>query len=316
MADLVVPKVRDVSIEIPSVLTAVPTAQHAWLCAMGANLGAWHVAKSLATMQEAQILYFVQRVWPDPSKPQGTCVSEDSVKVWEGDYYRWARAFTKKQGSEPANVTIANKVSVYRDWVAEGVIDYPEYVSVRKPGINGHGVKGDVWEDKAFDPFEVDYGKLLVARGAARKGDLTPEAWTALADPRGTVQELKNALARGSGRFASLDDLRIWQQDGILYATLLGETSAFAMLLNDNIDTVPAQRGTARLLATFGAEMPDDIVPIESLSNLPMAMAAGENLVVAARGCRFLEIVEERDLVLLQDELNKVLSKRGILTQF
>jgi hypothetical protein len=318
VSHLTIPKPRDVVADIPDVLSAEPEAQHAWLCAMGASLGAWHKIKVASTMKEAEILYYVSLVWPSSDKAE--CVSADAVLPWDGDYYRWARTFTKKQGREPANITIANKVTVYRDWVAEGNLQYPETVSVPKRDENGHQrenlAEEGAWVEVPFDPVSLDYGKLLVARGAARREEMTPEAWTALADPYSTVQDLKGALFRDPVRSRRHDGLRIWVSDGIFYATLDAETTAFAMLLNDNMEMVSAQKGTARVLASFGAEMPEDVIPVESLVNVPLAVASESSLVLSSNGQRFLELSDEKDLILLQDVLQQVLADRGLVAQF
>lgn len=291
--------------------------QISWLEQVGVHLKTWDHIREMTTMKEAEILYSVNSVWPQETNDDLALKSE-AVERWGGDFFLWARAFTRRSSKEPSDVTVKNKVTVYRDWVAKSVIDYPEFVRVPKRDELGEildltGEDEDAWEEIEFNPLRVDYGKLLVSRGAAKKGEMSDEAWTALADSYATVQELKKAIKLKSKTESKADDsFRIWFDAGTFYATENGATSAFAGLLLDNLDNKLSQRGAEQMLATWGLEMPDDVRWVDIELDMPMVQMQGDTLVLNVEGHKFLEIGNIKDLLLIQDVVIDLLEKRGV----
>lgn len=188
--------------------------QLSWLATSGTLLRQWGEIENVSSMVQAKILYTTFTKWE--------LLSHQAKSQWEGDFYKWAKAFTATAGSpsEPAENTINNKITVYRDWTAEPMIEYPDTVVI--PERNS---QGEVTGEKKipFDPGSVGYGKLLIARGTARRGEMTPEAWSVLADPHGTVSQLKQEL-RLSRSKPPEDNFEVYEHDGMIYAKQNGES--------------------------------------------------------------------------------------------
>lgn len=319
MTSLMLPNNDDIVVRVESVLTLSAEAQEEWLRVAGSALGTWDKIREMTTIKEAELLFAVNARWPlgedEEDEDRRARFSRDAVTQWDEDFFVWAKAFTKRRSREPSSVTIANKVSVYRDWVGERRILYPDLIPVPKRDSRGEVIDPNYseegWDEIEFDPREVDYGKLLVARGAARREEMSPEAWTALADPYATVEELKRALQKVPSR-TNRDDLRIWNDQGLLYASQGDVTVVFAALNLDNLDNPIAQRAMRRMLKVWGLDLPDDMIEVDWDRDVPPFDCRNGGLVINKGGERFIEISETAVLLDLSNAIDTILSERGV----
>ncbi len=267
-----------------------PQEQQTWLLSMGKMLLGLNNMDDFTMMSESQVLYTVWKSWED--------LSVEVKKKWEGDFYKWAASFTKKRANkEPARVTIDNKVTVYRDWEAEKAIEYPDTVYIPKrdefgkaadPSLAGE----DAWTAVPFDPSLIDFGKKLIARGTAKDGLMTAEAWTAMADPFATVEDLKTeikAAKRRSGTEEEVSkpdvvmrnglDFTFFEQNGLLYVGMAGTVIAFARLLSENKDSPLARRAIEHMLSAIGVSQStlEDTTDME----MPLVQIAGDGVIIS-----------------------------------
>jgi len=236
--------------------------QESWLCALGADLQRWDEGQDYVLMRQAEILYLVNSVWD--------LLSNSATSPWNHDFYCWAESFTKRRSKSQARITIANKIAVFRDWVAEKAFPMPEKVFVPKSDRRFGGARGvleddltkeEDWEEVPFDPIKCDYAKLLVARAAARNGEMTDLAWTILQDPNSTVADLKSALNKDSQKKSKpKDDFRVWAKDGVLLATADGRTVPFAYLDAEQLEDPLALRAMQYLMQILGVDEPIGII--------------------------------------------------------
>ncbi len=267
-----------------------PLDQQAWLLNMGSMLLGLGNMGDFTVMSESQVLYTVWKCWED--------LSMEVKKKWEGDFYKWAASFTKKRANkEPAKVTIDNKITVYRDWEAEKSIEYPDTVYIPKrdefgrtadPSLAGE----DAWTGVPFDPSQIDFGKKLIARGTAKDGLMTAEAWTAMADPFATVEDLKTEIKRAKGHSGTEEevskpdvmmrnglDFTFFEQNGLLYVGMAGTVIAFARLLSENSDSPLARRAIEHMLSAIGVSqsMLDDTTDME----MPLVQIVGDGVIIS-----------------------------------
>ena len=321
--DALVPANTQLLDEVLSIVNSPTDLQLDWLNRAGNMVMAWDHLRSITTMREAEVLYAVHKIWPAHEDDADKRLSWEAVMPWDADFFEWARAFTRKQSKEPANVTILNKVSVYRDWASsdEAVIEYPETVDIPKRNHKGaidnpDGVAESDWVQVTFDPRAADYAKLLVARGTARKGEMPPEAWTAIADPYSTVDDVRRAMKGEQDTDSNGKDdstLRIWFSDGLVYATKGEFTAAFMMVLEDSVDIPLVREALARILGAFGEVLPDDIAVTDVDSTIPMVQKTADSLVISAAGKRFAELKDTAELMQIHDLASDLLADRGIV---
>lgn len=210
--------------------------QENWLVEVGNHLKEWERIEDNVVMTQCQILYSVWRIWESGNNPEGEFLSQEATYRWDYDFYKWAKAYSKRRSlKDPADITIGNKISVYRDWIAESLIEYPDKVYIPKRDKYGHLIdpnlkKDEAWEEVEFDPKDCDYSKLLVSRGSARKGEMSPESWSALRDPYSTVAVLKENMRRDTQE----DDFRMVEENGIIYGISKGRKKAIFQVLFEN----------------------------------------------------------------------------------
>ena len=235
-----------------------PGDQYIWLVGMGKVLSAWEGIEDKTVWTECKILYTVWKIWDD--------LDIVAIKIWEGDFYKWAQAFSKKRaGREPAKVTIDNKIGTFRDWEGECSIKPPEHIFVPKRDESGKLLDkslkdASAWQEVDFDPSQWDFGKKLIARATAKRGLLEEEAWTALADPGATaadlVQAIRESVKTSDDPVVEVKsnglDFTFFAQNDIVYVGAGGIVVAFARLLSENADSPIAKRAMEYMLNLLG----------------------------------------------------------------
>ena len=199
-------------------------------------------------MVEAEIYYNIKTLWDSKHIQQGV------KDTWDGDFYRWANEYALKGRGEVSPVTINNKVRVFKLWKSpEKTITPPPQVYLPIEGSPEH-------IELEFDINQVPYSKLLVATGAANRGDMSEAAWLDLMNPSATVQDLKKDLYRAreqvnSGEVESV----VFNGDGILYYRTGDMTVAFCQLLYENEENPLFGVAANRLLQMFGLNSDDQL---------------------------------------------------------
>lgn len=273
------------------VASLVLTEQTQWLRNMGSMLMGVQRIDDFAQASEGKILYSVWKRWED--------IDNQAKTSWEGDFYNWANAFTKKRPNrEPAKITVDNKIAVYRDWEGEKVIPCPESVYIHNRNEVGIAVNEkleNAWVEVKFDLEGIDYSKKLVARGAARDGLMTPEAWSVMADPFSTVEELKSEIRCARENKDGIDgtvkqevisrnglEFRFFRQNDLLYVGMGGTVLAFARLLSENNDSPLVKRAMSHMLGAIGV----DTSPLEDAIDIDMPIVqVVDDGVLISRGC-------------------------------
>lgn len=238
--------------------------QQKWLVEVGNNLTKWNDIEDWSIMAQAEILYTVWSLWESDNNVDGLSLRNEAKSPWEYDYYKWAKSYSKKRAlKEPAYETINNKITIYRDWIAEQTIEYPEVVFIPKRNEFGLLVdpnldNDEAWEQVSFDPKKIDYGKLLVSRGSARKQKLSPEAWSTLADPYATVHDLKVAI-KGDETLKTKDDkedFSIYEEEGIIYGYSNGKSVAVLQAIFENSSDELFSKTLCHILTAAGLKVP------------------------------------------------------------
>lgn len=294
------------------IFDANPEDQKDWLLAVGDTLRGWDYAIDYSTMAQAKLLYSVWTVWENESPSQR--LHPDATFIWDNDFYKWAKMFTRKRSIEPANITIWNKITVYRDWIAENIIACPDVVYLPVRSENGEIAnpkldKEEDWESVEFNPLDVDYGKLLTVRKTARTG-MGCEIWTALADPHVTVEEMKSVIREektDGGTDKESDDFRLFESEGILYASDgNGVVEGIAMLLLDNNSPL-FRRGVLYLMKAAGIR--DVALPErEEEKVLPLAKKVNGGVVISKNGTR-LGMFDIDEVETIRDVLDSFLGE-------
>lgn len=228
-----------------------PEIQQTWLLSLGQILMSWEDLTDMTIMIQNRILYITASVWDKFSK--------DATYKWEWDYYIWAKAFTKRRGKDPAKETIDNRITVYRDWVALETIEYPNEVDMPERDEAGRPTGQIIKVD--FDPAQCDYSKLLVARGTAKRGEMTPQSWSLLMDPHATVRQLEESIGLGSKEPPQDDnaDLKFIEEGGIIYGVKFGHEVAIMETLFEN-DTDPLfKEAVGHIYSMMGLEVPFEL---------------------------------------------------------
>ncbi len=250
---------KDLVDEAGAIAYEVPSKQLDWLYKVGQTIRGWEDISDFSLMREAELLYWVNWRWEHSDVTER--LHPEATSKWDGDFYKWAKAFTKRRAlKEPAEITIANKIATFRDWEGEKKIEAPKSVFIPKRDDKGQIVEGDLkyedaWQEVPFDISNIDYGKLLVARGAAKRGEMDCEAWTALVDPYATVGELKEAMQRDrdkNGKEDNTDPLRFYRDGDFIIAHKDGQNVHVLCLLSENADNEVYQDALTHIMAVLG----------------------------------------------------------------
>ena len=239
-------------------------SQEQWLIEKGKQLKIHEDEEDNAILKQAKVLYEVWSVWSSEHNDKDQFLSNESKWAWNYDFYSWAKAYTKRRaGREPANSTIDNKISIYRDYIALETIEAPESIFIPKRDEFGKLVDPlledeNAWVEVEADFSKADYGKMLVARGTARKGEMSPEAWSALLDPYASVATLKGALGQSSSKQPEENnDFYILEEDGIIYGCGSGCKKAVFQVLFENDDGDELfHRTLCHVLKAIGVHVP------------------------------------------------------------
>lgn len=224
-----------------------PAYQEQWLLSVGGYLVDLYKLEDFTVMAQNKALYTVNKAWEG--------LSRDATHKWQYDFLTWAKAFTKRRGVDPADETIENKITVYRDWVAEPIIKFPEFVAIDERDGAGRET-GNIIKIE-FDPEKCDYSKLLQARRAAKEGVLSDEAWSILLDPYKTVKQLQRAMGQTQDRDPS--DLKFYQQEGIIIAEKLGHRVEVLAPIFDNIADPLFKEAVAHAYGVLGITIPAEL---------------------------------------------------------
>lgn len=267
--------------------------QRCWLAGMSNKLFELTQIIDITTMAQCGILYYVYKNWSELDR---TILSD-----WDYDFFKWARQFIKANNREPANITIMNRISVYRDYISpEKNLDLPNIITIDNNG-NGKTII-------PFNPQDVDYGKLLVARGAIRRGEADTETWQALANPNVTVSELKKVLNdkgilnKGIGR----RELQFFYKDGVLFIATENEITGVANLIFDN-STYPA---FTKAINHLGRILNVEFPAFEQDTTFLNAVASSidNSLIISDRdGNKFITFSNIRDIEEIRDTCDKIL---------
>lgn len=212
-----------------------------WLNTMGQSLINKDEIRNITVMEQCEILYYVYRAWTTEA------LSSEAKGHWGYDFYQWAKAFAQRRGKQPANITIDNQIAVYRDYVAEAIVEPPAYVEIpaRDPKTN-MPIEGETQRIEAN--FKTcDYTKLLIARRAAKQREMTPETWSMLFNPSITTTELTKKIKNIPD---NNPELSFYERDGILYVrTQFDAPIPLFEIIDDARDNQTWQEGIDKLLS-------------------------------------------------------------------
>jgi hypothetical protein len=229
-----------------------PEEQQKLLIELGNHITGWERVKNIANFNINKILYTVWKLWEDNTILAG------ATGHWNYSFYTWATAYMRQRLQyEPAKITIDNRIRVYRDFEAEPTIEAPEVVMIPPRDQQGKiaSYEPDDWIEVKNPSFsDIEYSKLLVARGTARRGEMTADAWTVLFDPHATVTELKKELL--PDKEILKDDFRLFEDNGIVYAYCNGETVGLSQIIEDDKDNPLWERGINQLLGGIEVHTP------------------------------------------------------------
>ena len=221
--------------------------QTEWLKNLGGILTDWYDTENFSQMMQCKILLKVWLIWDRDHNEFNVALREEAKNPWEGDFYQWARAYTRSRSEEPSDTTIWNKISTYRDWVGIDLKIDEEKRLTLKPTI-------EYSED--FQPEFVDYSKLLIARGSARRGELDEAAWEALQDPTVTCTRLKKFLPNVQSN-GSESTFRFFHEDGVIKVYEDGHVEELFMVLLENSGNPLFNKGAGRIFKAAGLEIPE-----------------------------------------------------------
>ena len=291
--------------------------QEQWLADASFALQNWGRAQDYTIMMEAQVLWTVYKAWG--SDGDNGSLREEVKSPWDYDYYKWARMFTKRGTRRPANITILNKISVYRDWVAERNIDYPDTVFIPKRNVFGELegpelIEEEDWEEVSFSPMDCDYSKLLIARGGARSGEMNDHAWTVLRDPFATAEDLSTTLKQGRDYVKSdSNEFRIYQDAGMFFAEEDGLACAFLTIVPESLSQKVGRKALARIKKVLGLPAGDESLDLVPVQIYDTASIEDDKLVICVGGVKFgvfgWEEVKKINNAIL--ELRKKLEENG-----
>jgi hypothetical protein len=239
----------DQSIDI---LSQAPIEQENWLKQVGSILTKWGELENYSIMAQSKVLYNVWSIWKPENNDYGVSLSIEVTGLWDYDFYKWAKVYSRSNAIEPSHITIGNKISVYRDYKGQELIEYPEYVEI--PIRDDLGNETGEIERKQFDIMECNYSKLLVCRNKARKGEMTQEHFNALADAHVSVNKFKTLLEQKEIPPKN-DDFRIFEKDGFICAYENGKVIELAQILYENGSNQTFLRGLNHLSQVLSLKM-------------------------------------------------------------
>ena len=219
-----------------------------WLDKTGVVLRNWGHIGNISAMMEGKILYTVNKLWAE--------LSTEATSGWEYEFMNWAIDFTRTTGRDPAPQTISNKMTVYRDIIAEPITKMPKTVTISHIDHD----TGEVYTDEVpFDPMQVDYSRWLFARGTIARGELNREGWNLLADPNVPVKQLQSHLQtiRNGDRDGS-NDLVFFAESGLIFARRGNEVSVlFSITESEGNNPELHQEGVRHILLAAGLKVED-----------------------------------------------------------
>lgn len=241
-----------------------PKEQEEWLVQKGQELKQHENEEDNAILRQGKVLYEVWSIWDAANNDQKESLSNEAKWQWSYDFYVWAKSYTKRRANrEPAKETIDNKMAIYRDYIALEVIEAPATVFIPRRDEFGKLIDPlledeNAWEEIEPDFSKTDYGKLLTARGTARRQEMTPEAWSALFDPYASVSTLREALGQSSKKqHEENTDFYLIEEEGIIYGCCNGTRKAVFQVLfeNDEGDDL-FHRTLCHVLKAIGVHVP------------------------------------------------------------
>lgn len=205
-----------------------PQTQENWLIQIGQNLQGLEKIEDGIIMLQAKVLYEVWSIWEASHNDEGRFLNQEATQKWQYSFHNWAKAYTKKRAlREPHQTTIDNKIRVYKKWST--LIEPPQTVLIPKRDEWGYEI-GE--EEVDFNFEDCDFGKLLISTVPASKGEMSPEAWSALRDPYTTVETLEEKLGKRQPK--SPDTFYLIEQDGIIYGCQDGARKAVLQVIFEN----------------------------------------------------------------------------------
>lgn len=250
----------DFSLDLPD-----STAQHVrWLDTAGALLSRWVEAENFTVMRQAEILYNIHKNW--------TRLSFDATSKYNHEFKEWARSFTP-DGVRQSDATVRNKIGVYRDFVATKRIEPPKIVD-----SEGNEVE--------FDPMNVRFSKLLLAKHSAKSGQLTDDGWKALADSSKSVTELKAAMRGAKDEYPQdySPSIAFYVNDDVIIAKGADTSVAVAVIDRENAGTKAWEDALDALTSMLGAI--DFSIPESELSSddVPLLSIQGDSVMISKNG--------------------------------
>jgi len=221
------------------IISQSTTEQETWLKDIGSLLTQWYELENFALMGQCRILYTVSENWNG--------LADEATSHWNYNFLQWAKSYTRTNSNEPRESTIQNKIRVYRYWIAEETIEYPRYIEI--PATNEYGQETDQKQKVEINPIECNYSKLLIANKKAKAGQMTKEDWQNLVNPTVSTRKFEFEL-NNSKTIEQVDDFRIYELDGILYAYENGEKAALMMTLMEDSGSDLFNRGLNYIYST------------------------------------------------------------------
>lgn len=269
--------------------------QRSWLTTISANLFDLDQIIDMTVMAQCGLLYYAYKNWNFLDR---TITSEFNY-----DFFVWAKRFIKSNSKEPANTTIMNRITVYRDYISpEKDLKVPSMIAIDNNGSGKTLVQ--------FHPEKVDFGKLLVARGAVRRENTDPAIWQALADPKVTVNQLKqvltdkNAVNTDLGRRTN----QFFYKDGILFIASETEIVGVFQLLTENSGYPAFIKALSYFGRVINVQFPTYLE--DRSEHNTVAEVIDENLVLNDKlGTKFITFSDIADIELIRDVCDSILDK-------
>lgn len=172
------------------------------------------------------------------------------------------KTFAKLWTGGKASSTIDQYTQTAKTWVIDGFgkgrqVEINERAADGKPIIEDGKIKTKLVE---FEPYAVDYSKLMIMNARARKNDLTDKHWEMLCDPFYTCDDLRmeNATPSANGNDYQL---RYRMEGPLLSAFKNGESAPIGELNWEEYETNELVKDAIdHLLAVLNVPMDEDII--------------------------------------------------------
>jgi hypothetical protein len=227
---------------------------------------------TLATRRQMDILEAVHEVWyrlaPEVTSP------------WDGEFMKWA-----ENATDLAPSTISAKISTSRFWAeqkAEGALPEKVAVPVRERVGTRLVDTGEVKEVK-LDLENIPESKLVYARGAQARREMTDDAYAALADPEASTRDLLRELKRArvteeASEPVRVNGFRVSYFEGQLYAHT---DEASVPFLSFETTGKLARQAAAHLLRMFGLDVPGEFIePRRGRGHITSVFDEGRDVIV------------------------------------